>query len=158
MQTDKRDWGFIIPATLIWIVALSVTLWEWLWLRKGHLALKPLRRGALVAMIVGVGIRLRARYVLGRFFSYALRIRPDHQLMTHDIYRWVRHPAYTGDMLFHFGLTLFLGSLRGFSFMLLLIPCFIYRIGVEENLLVRKFGKHYQAYQQHTKKLLPRIY
>jgi len=154
--TDKRDWGFLISATVLWAVAMVVTLRD-CW-RKRRLASPALRRGALAAMVGGVGLRLRARYILGRQFSYALRTLPDHQLMTRDIYSVVRHPAYTGDLMFHFGVTVFFGSVRGLLIMLLLIPCFIYRMNVEENMLLRRFGKHYQAYQQRTRKLLPGVY
>ncbi|MFN8371832.1 MAG: isoprenylcysteine carboxylmethyltransferase family protein [Anaerolineae bacterium] len=126
--------------------------------RKRRLASPTLRRVALAAMVGGLGLRLRARYILGRQFSYALRTLPDHQLVTSDLYSVVRHPAYTGNLMFHFGVTIFFGSVRGLLIMLLLIPSIIYRTNVEETMLLRRFGKHYQAYQQRTKKLLPGVY
>lgn len=85
-------------------------------------------------------------------------MRDDHVLVTSGVYRRMRHPAYTGDMLFHFGVTLLFSSLRGLVIMLALIPCFCYRIAIEERMLVARFGDSYRAYCQRTRRLLPHVF
>lgn len=157
-KTEKADWLFIIPATLVWAAALLLTARDFWQKRHARFRLDSVCVGGLVLMLVGVGMRRRAHYILGRQFMYGLRTLDDHQLVTGDMYQYVRHPAYTGDMLFHFGLTLFFGSLRGLLVMLLLIPCFVYRIHVEETMLIRRFGSVYCAYRQRSKRLLPFLF
>jgi protein-S-isoprenylcysteine O-methyltransferase Ste14 len=42
--------------------------------------------------------------------------------------------------------------------MLLLIPCYLYRIKIEEDMLIARFGETYREYMRHTKRLIPRIF
>lgn len=95
---------------------------------------------------------------MGRYFSARLRTLHEHQLVTQGIYSRVRHPAYTGNLLFWFGTALLFSSWYGFLMFLLLIPCFIYRIKVEERMLIEEFGGEYLEYMKRTKKLLPYVY
>jgi len=53
---------------------------------------------------------------------------------------------------------LFFSSIYGFFLMLGLIPCVIYRIKIEEKMLIKKFGTEYMEYAKRTKKLIPHIY
>jgi protein-S-isoprenylcysteine O-methyltransferase Ste14 len=155
-RTEKADWAFIVPATLVWLAGLAATALDFLqaW-RRRDFRFGPLNLLGLVLMIAGLGLRLAARRSLRQQFSYSLRLRDDHVLVTTGVYRRVRHPAYTGDMLFHFGVPLFFSSLRGLAVMLLLIPCFLYRIAVEERMLIRRFGDSYGEYRRHSWRLLP---
>ncbi len=157
-KTEKADWAFIAPATLVWVVALAATWLDFLqaW-RRRTFRFGPLNLLGLVWMILGLGLRLAARRSLRQHFSYALRLRDDHVLVTSGVYRRIRHPAYTGDMLFHFGVTLLFSSLRGLVIMLALIPCFYYRIAIEERMLVARFGDSYRAYCLCTRRLLPYV-
>ena len=47
---------------------------------------------------------------LGPFFTFEITIRPQHLLITHGPYAWVRHPSYTGVYLTLTGATSVLGS------------------------------------------------
>ena len=42
--------------------------------------------------------------------------------------------------------------------MLLLIPMMLYRIHIEERMLLRQFGDDYRAYMRDTRKLIPYIF
>jgi len=42
--------------------------------------------------------------------------------------------------------------------MLGFIPCFLYRIKIEENTLLEKFGNEYREYMKIIKKIVPYIY
>jgi protein-S-isoprenylcysteine O-methyltransferase Ste14 len=44
--------------------------------------------------------------VLGRHFTYHLTIRDEHELITSDIYSYVRHPSYFGTLLLVAGIPL----------------------------------------------------
>lgn len=155
-KTEKADWAFIAPATVVWVAGLAATAQDFrqAWRRRAF-RFGPLNLLGLALIVAGLGLRLAARRSLRERFSYGLRLRDDHILVTSGIYRRVRHPAYTGDMLFHFGVALFFSSLRGLLIMLGLIPCFLYRIAVEERMLISRFGGSYREYRQHTSRLLP---
>ncbi|MBM4429218.1 MAG: isoprenylcysteine carboxylmethyltransferase family protein [Chloroflexi bacterium] len=157
-KTHRADWYFIIPASLVWMAALTVTATDfWRQWRTGcHFGLLNLL--GLSLMVGGVAVRLVARRALRGQFSSALRILDNHELVRGGIYRHIRHPGYAGDLLFHFALTMLLSSLRGFLVMLLLIPCFVYRMGLEEGMLLDRFGEEYRQYMARTKRLIPFIY
>ena len=83
--------------------------------------------------------------------------RKNHQLVTHGIYRWVRHPLYTiGSMLFaFFGL-----MADNWFFMLLAALAFTamaVRTPKEEANLIEKFGDEYRNYMKRTGRFLPKF-
>lgn len=49
--------------------------------------------------IVGPMLRFACYRELGRFFTFEMSIRKDHQLITTGPYAFVRHPAYTGLLM-----------------------------------------------------------
>lgn len=61
-------------------------------------------------------IRLRpviyspAQITLGRLYSQRLKLAERHELLTHEIYKYMRHPYYAGSILSWLGLTLLLNS------------------------------------------------
>jgi protein-S-isoprenylcysteine O-methyltransferase len=156
-NTFERDRWFVACATLVWAAGLGVTAWDFLRNRKGSFRFGPLNLLGLGAMVGGVTLRALARKALREQFSYKLRVRDGHRLVREGIYRRVRHPAYTGDIVFHLGLPLLFSSPRGFLVMLGLIPCFLYRIRIEEEMLVDAFGEEYREYRGDTWALLPRF-
>jgi len=113
--------------------------------------------GALI-FIIGLVITVNAQMTLKLNYSGTLRIREGHQLITHGIYKYVRHPVYTGTLLRTFAIPIYTTSLLGFLFALVGIPLFIYRIGVEEKMLIEEFGDEYLEYTKATRKLFPYIY
>lgn len=156
--TLKADWFFIVPATAVWLVALSIITWDFVVLQRAtfHFGIVSITGATL--MIIGIAMRMHSRRMLGKDFSYALRVRPEHHLITEGIYKHIRHPAYVGDLLFHFGVALLFSSGWGLLVMFGLIPCLLYRITVEEKMLTEKFGETYRTYMKSSKKLIPRIY
>lgn len=83
--------------------------------------------------------------------------RAEHKLVTHGIYRYVRHPLYiVGSSLFiAFGLMAdnwFIMSLGVFAFIAMAI-----RTPKEEANLIEKFGDEYREYMKTTGAFLPRL-
>jgi protein-S-isoprenylcysteine O-methyltransferase Ste14 len=112
----------------------------------------------LALMMIGFGIMIVAQVTLGRFYSSTLIIREHHQLITHGIYHFIRHPIYLGLILISTGIPIFSSSLPGLLIMFGLIPVVLMRIKLEERLLIEEFGDSYRAYILATRKLLPFIY
>lgn len=65
--------------------------------------------GCLLGIAGGV-IRMACHRTLGRFFTWEMGLREDHQLVTNGPYSVVRHPSYTGWLLLVIGNFLFLSS------------------------------------------------
>ena len=112
----------------------------------------------LTLFVIGLTIALVAVFTLRRFYSSTLVTKEDHQLITHGIYRFMRHPIYFGVLIAIMGVPVYAPSLYGFLVLLLLIPIFINRIRMEEELLTEEFGDAYRTYREVTSKLIPFIY
>lgn len=111
-----------------------------------------------VLLVAGLTLNLVARLYLGRFYSEAVRIRPDHRLITTGPHHFIRHPIYLSVILFTLSAPVILGSLYGFLVALSLTPMLLHRIRIEEKFLFSKFGEEYVEYAHKTKRLIPYIY
>jgi len=74
-------------------------------------------------------------------------------LICHGLYRYIRHPIYTGDILLLIGLELALNSQALFA-ILLMVPVILRQAVREERLLVRNLPG-YGAYCARTKRFVP---
>ncbi|HWT83467.1 MAG TPA: isoprenylcysteine carboxylmethyltransferase family protein, partial [Candidatus Methylomirabilis sp.] len=71
----------------------------------------------------------------------------------------IRHPAYTGTLITMFGLGLALGN--WLSLLVLLAGWaagHLYRVSVEEKVLVNYFGEPYRDYIRRTRRFIPFVY
>jgi len=113
----------------------------------------------LFLIISGVVIRIAAIRTLGNFFTVNLAIHNDHQLIKKGLYKFIRHPSYTGSLLSFVGLGVSFNN--WLSLVVIFIPIlisFLYRIKVEEKLMLQQFGSEYINYQKNTKRIIPLIY
>ena len=111
----------------------------------------------LALIVVGLTTAIVAAVTLRRFYSSTLVTREDHQLITHGIYRFMRHPIYLGVIVACIGMPVYASSLYGLLTMSALIPIFLNRIRIEERMLTDEFGDAYRQYKKTTKKLIPFI-
>jgi len=125
----------------------------------------PISRSFVIAylglflIISGVVIRIAAIRTLGNFFTVNLAIHNDHQLIKKGLYKFIRHPSYTGSLLSFVGLGVSFNN--WLSLVVIFIPIlisFLYRIKVEEKLMLQQFGSEYINYQKNTKRIIPLIY
>jgi protein-S-isoprenylcysteine O-methyltransferase Ste14 len=142
------------------IAAITVGTWVGAANRSTWLPHRAALLDAAVAMIiVGLAIRWTAILVLGRAFSVNVAIRTGQQLRTDGLYRWVRHPSYSGFLFILAAVAVATRSWLGA--VLVVIPCLValsYRIRVEEAALSSAFGPEYIAYCERTKRLIPGLY
>jgi protein-S-isoprenylcysteine O-methyltransferase Ste14 len=163
----KRDllW-FALPALSVFTAGLIVSASDGydglvgaLWnaaTRPGALSeLSMANLTGLGVFLVGLTIALVGVFTLKKFYASTLVILNDHQLITHGIYRRVRHPIYLGVLIAVFGPPVYASSLWGSLAMAVLIPIFLNRIRMEEQLLIEEFGEAYEAYRRTTPKLIP---
>jgi len=113
----------------------------------------------LLLILSGMIIRIIAIRTLGKFFTVDLGIDNDHRLINKGLYKYIRHPSYTGSLLSFLGLGLSLNN--WISLLVIFVPvlvAFIYRINIEEKLLLAQIGPEYSDYKKQTKRLFPLIY
>ncbi len=118
-----------------------------------------LLEAAVLLLIAGLAIRTTAILSLGKAFSPNVAIRNNQTIYRGGLYRWLRHPAYTGSLLSF--LALGIEARNWIAFAVILAPiaaAFLYRIHVEEAALNEAFGAEYADYSQETKRLIPGIY
>jgi len=106
----------------------------------------------------GFVLMLWARVALGRQFSLHVTLQQGHRLVTAGLYRHLRHPRYTGILLFLVGTALVYRSWLGLLLAAAALVVLLWRIHDEEALLRREFGSHWDAYAQRTPRLLPYLY
>lgn len=156
--TQKGDWLFIVLASIFWFSALSVIVWDFVILQKMVWRLDLVALTGICLVGVGIALRVHARITLGRYFLHGLRIVEGHQLIRKGMYHYVRHPSYLGIILIYVGTPPLFHSFYGLLLMLPLIPLIVYRIRIEEAMLVETFGDEYKEYTCTSKKLLPYLY
>jgi protein-S-isoprenylcysteine O-methyltransferase Ste14 len=103
-------------------------------------------------------LRLAAVFELGHRFSGLVAIQPDHQLKTDGLYRYIRHPGYTGLLVSMIGYVLVFRSSIGLILNVLLFLLLLSRMADEEKFLEAHFGSAYRTYCQKTRRLVPLIY
>ena len=120
-----------------------------------------IRTGAvgIVLSVAGFIVRYLAFSTLREFFTRTLRKTENHTLVTHGIYRRVRHPGYMSDLLIFIGMALAMGNLITIiAVPVLFLPAYLYRINIEEKMLIDIFGDSYTEYQKTSKRLIPFVY
>ena len=83
--------------------------------------------------------------------------REKPELISSGIFRIVRHPIYTGALLFYLGSILMTMSLASAALWLLIIAFYIYICRYEEYLLTEEFGNDYLKYKKNTGMLFPKL-
>jgi protein-S-isoprenylcysteine O-methyltransferase Ste14 len=107
--------------------------------------------------LLGVGVRIHAIRTLGALYSHRVRVQPSHRVVSEGPYRWVRHPAYSGMLLAHFGFVLvFFNWIALGALLLLLLPGVVARIVTEEKALLTVEG--YLEYSAQRKRLMPLVW
>ena len=80
---------------------------------------------------------------------------PPAELKVEGIHRFVRHPLYSGTILFVWGLFFIFPMLNNFIAVVLLTLYVLIGIGFEEKKLLNEFGKKYEEYMLEVPMLVP---
>jgi protein-S-isoprenylcysteine O-methyltransferase Ste14 len=109
--------------------------------------------------VIGLILRWVAILSLKRSFTVKISILENHQLKTDGVYRWMRHPSYTGLLLYYFGLGLVMNNVISILLLLLVNGLTLYqRIPLEEKALSEHFGEQWDSFAAKTKRLIPGIF
>lgn len=144
----------ISRSTDISIVAAQLSAWALL------IALADLQRlvatvSLLVTAVLGVIVAASAAFQLGtRSYTASTRPRASNVFTDRGVYRYLRHPIYTG--LFIASLALFLSRptpVVGIAYLLVILVTNA-RVGLEESMLEERYPQ-YVEYRDRTRRYLP---
>lgn len=137
---------------------LEHALWAWLlpWLHR----LDAVALAGLALVVLGEALRKAAMVTAKGAFTHKIRVQrsPEHQLVTHGVYRHVRHPGYLGWFLWSVGTqVLLVNPVCVVAFAVMAWGFFSERIEYEEAMLVHFFGPEYELYRARTPTWIPGI-
>lgn len=107
-------------------------------------------------MLIGIALVIAGWNIIYR--RYWRKAAGQGELVTEGIYRYIRHPQYTGFMLITFGMILDWATIP----MLIMWPimaALYYRLARREEAdMIAEFGQPYLDYRQRTGMFLPRLF
>ncbi|NIR50984.1 isoprenylcysteine carboxylmethyltransferase family protein [candidate division KSB1 bacterium] len=86
------------------------------------------------------------------------QIHKAEGLVTSGIYRYMRHPQYTGIFLFTLGWILHWPSVITLSMWPILVAAYVWLARREEKFAVEEFGDTYRRYADNTPRFFPRVW
>lgn len=113
-----------------------------------------IRRACVVAAVAGVVVMVVGTSALGRGLTAAPLPNEHAKLRTSGLYRYVRHPIYTGLLLFAIAYSLRSGSSWVAATCGLLIVLINVKARWEEHHLAQRFP-NYATYTHHTPRFIP---
>jgi protein-S-isoprenylcysteine O-methyltransferase Ste14 len=138
--------------TLLWVMTPALAFADY------RLRLLPFAAG-LACLALGLWLLYRSHVDLGSNWSITLQVQEEHQLVTHGVYRHIRHPMYLALILYASGQTLILPNwLAGPAYLVAVTSLFILRVGPEERMMREQFGRDYETYMSRTKRLVPGVW
>ncbi|PON91236.1 Protein-S-isoprenylcysteine O-methyltransferase [Trema orientale] len=112
----------------------------------------------LLMVITGEIIRKIAMITAGYAFTHQIRTSRDenHRLVTHGIYKYMRHPGYSGYLMWSVGIQIMLCSPLSTIRTAIVVWRFFYeRILLEENSLRKLFGAQFDEYARRVPSGVP---
>jgi len=133
----------VVPS--LYLLALAIA-----WFAPKHFGFgfRPLIYAGLTVGLSGVVLWTVAMVHLGK----SLAVLPGgERLVTHGVYKYLRHPVYLGIDMTLFGLFLAVGSMVGMIYFFVVVLLLnIVRSRLEEKALLKKFGDAYNTYRRQT--------
>ncbi|HEX5001838.1 MAG TPA: isoprenylcysteine carboxylmethyltransferase family protein [Bacteroidia bacterium] len=154
----KGDKGSVI---ILWSVIFAAVYFSMVLSAKfpRNNPIELLQASGIVIFIVGAIIRWIAIVQLGRYFTVDVAMQPSHRIKNDGLFTYVRHPSYTGLVLEFLGFSLLFNS--WYPLFIMNIPIFIalvYRMHIEEAMLLSHFGDPYRDYMSKRKRIFPFVF
>ncbi len=147
----------LVPLLIgFWLIFGQTQSFPWL-----HLRLLPNVAAVwwlgLLLTAVGVGISIWARLSLGSNWSGTVTLKDAHELVRKGLYKYVRHPIYTGLLVAAVGSGMIHGQLRDLLGFLVLYATFYFKARREEFFLSQEFGPGFADHYRNTGMFLPKL-
>ncbi|UCG02691.1 MAG: isoprenylcysteine carboxylmethyltransferase family protein [Candidatus Heimdallarchaeota archaeon] len=95
---------------------------------------------------------------VNRYASKGLVIHKDHELITSGPYQFIRHPMYSGFIILIISVPVALGSFIAFVVSLIFPILLIYRIQIEEKMLMNHLPGYKDYMDRVRYRFIPKIY
>ena len=145
---------FYVAAQFVLIVAFAAAVF------LGPPAAAPLpdavRWGGLALCALGLAIVASALWAMGRVMQVSPEPKADGHLVTRGVYKWLRHPMYTGMTLIVAGLALRQPTVQVILVGIALVALLLMKARHEERLLATRYPE-YPAYRARTWGVIPPI-
>lgn len=113
----------------------------------------------IVLVVIGWFLRAQSIMKLKDFFTMEINANENQEIINTGMYRYIRHPSYLGILLMFTGFPLIAGAIYvALSLLIISTIVIIYRMNIEEELLLEKTPNSYSNYMKTTFRLLPFIY
>jgi protein-S-isoprenylcysteine O-methyltransferase Ste14 len=159
-----KNRGGLIETVLLALVAVGYLV-PFIWVATPFLAfaeydLRPVPFVAgILCLVFGLWLLHQSHADLGNNWSITLELRDDHKLITRGVYRRVRHPMYAALLLYSAGQALIVPNwIAGPSYLIAFAILVAFRLGPEERMMQKKFGRDYDNYASKTKRLIPGVW
>lgn len=138
-----------------WLAFMSAYTWRAAGPRLGDWAVWT---GAALA-VAGAALRVWSVALLGRYFTYVVRVSADQHVVEEGPYGLIRHPSYTGALMLGVGIGLSTRyALAPLIILVTNLAGYLIRIHVEERALAEGIGEPYRAYMRRTRRLVPYVW
>ncbi|MBN8516456.1 MAG: isoprenylcysteine carboxylmethyltransferase family protein [Candidatus Accumulibacter sp.] len=152
---SRGEWYVVAQMMLFALLVLGPSTWPGGGWTAPYTWLGRVFGGVLLAL--GIAISLLACLHLGKNLTALPQPRKDAVLVVAGIYRFVRHPIYSGVLLAAFGWALWVNGWLTLGYASLLLIFLDIKSRREEIWLEQKFPE-YREYRQRVRKLLPYVY
>jgi protein-S-isoprenylcysteine O-methyltransferase Ste14 len=145
--------GFFIPLIYSLTSWLDFANYRWSPATKA-------RVGSIGTVLLGAAIWLfwRSHRDLGKNWSPSLEISAQQTLITHGVYRTIRHPMYASGWLLSLAQALLLQNwVAGPAGVVAFLPLYFVRVPREEQMMLDHFGDDYRSYAAQTGRIVPRL-
>ena len=151
---DKKFMLAFVVAALIWLIVIGLD-------RRAHASNVPLAVQALgLAMYLTSTALILWVFRENSFAALVIRVQAEraHHVVSTGPYAFVRHPMYSGIMLFFFGVPLLLGSWWGVALAPVFLVLFAIRARIEERALINGLPGYADYAAQVRYRLLPGVW
>jgi len=156
LETPWEMLEHALPVVLgFWLLFGSLENWGWLDYRP----LPDVPATWLIGLALtafGVALSIWARLTLGANWSGVVTLKKDHELIRRGLYRSIRHPIYTGNLVAMIGTALVKGHLRGWLGFAVILATFYFKARREERFLRQEFGPGFEEHMRNTGMFLPK--
>jgi protein-S-isoprenylcysteine O-methyltransferase Ste14 len=113
--------------------------------------------GMFVSMLLGYAVAFVGIGLFAQGWRQVYRARQDDQLVTDGLYRYVRHPQYTGLFIALFGEGIIhWPTIFSVGLFPLVVVVFTWLARREERDMIDQFGEGYRTYQRRVPMFIPR--
>lgn len=157
-KKEKNDRGSRLFASIGTLFSIIITV-ILRFLKIGSYNSEIVFWSGLVIAVAGIIFRLISINYLGLSFSSTVSTYENQKIITTGPYKYIRHPCYTGIIIMSIGFVLTAENWPSIIILLvIMISTLLYRVKIEEQYMIIKFGKEYEDYMKKTKKMIPFLF